>query len=97
MDLGLFISKNKMTTTPLCLPRNEAFVCMITESKRGIGPGIISGGRNMDYRQVQKLPLYLRPFQSIRAIGNSPESMLESVPSEVFRLAVKDRTIYTYS
>jgi hypothetical protein len=97
MDLGPFTSENKMTTTPLCLPQNEAFVCMITEGKMGIGPGIISGGRNMDYRQVQKLPLYLRPFQSIRAIGKSPESILESVLSEVFRLAVKDRTIYIYS
>jgi hypothetical protein len=55
---GADYQQNKMTTTPLCLPLKEAFVCMITEENRAIGPGIISGGMGMDYRQVQKLPLY---------------------------------------
>jgi hypothetical protein len=45
----------KMTTTPLCLPRDEASECMIIEGNEGTGPRIIDE-RKMDYRHVQKLP-----------------------------------------
>lgn len=67
--LGLFTSK-KMTTTPLCLPRDEASECMIIKGNEGTGPRII-GGRKMDYRHVQKLPWYSRPIQSIGAYSQT--------------------------
>jgi hypothetical protein len=44
MDLGLLTSKNKMTTTPLCLPLKEAFICMITGGTGALGRALSAAG-----------------------------------------------------